>query len=170
MAFVAKKVRDVTHQIFPIGKEKGRQWYFGMLGSFFLGKATEKGGKIMEPPNMLRVMDLETGEMGAIILPTVAYNEIRDGFPDGTHGKAIGLKIIAAGEGKGYNLAEVCEVEPSPEFLAYCATLTPEGATVVGQHTYQDAVTDAMVADIDAGMVTTSTTAHEAAKPAKRRR
>jgi hypothetical protein len=114
MAFVPVRIKAVTTNLIKLSK--GATVYFRANSDIYKGKPIEQG-PVKEPPNLLDVTMLDTGEIGCIILPTVAHKELMQAYPAGVKGKCFELTLIAPGDGKRYNLARIAEImdpEPSP--------------------------------------------------------
>lgn len=107
--FVVKK--HVTLPLFKFGADPR---YFRIDGEIFVGKDVNEGpGKAKkEPPHMVRVTDLETGEPGEIIVGAVLLGILNENFPDNSYvGKNLSIQKFSPEGVRKYSLWKVAEVE-----------------------------------------------------------
>lgn len=80
-------------------------------------KRAAAGVQSQEPPMVAQVLNLETGELGQFICPTVLTSEIIENYPGEKYvGKCFSIIIKRAGEGKRYNLIQLDEIaDPKQE-------------------------------------------------------
>lgn len=103
MSFTPKIKRAITTPILKL--ENNVPVYIKIQGEIFKGKGLD--GR--EAPNMVRAINLCTGELCEVILPTIAYNELTDNYPT-VDGKCFALAKRAL-DGKKYNAVDLAEIE-----------------------------------------------------------
>jgi hypothetical protein len=109
----AFKVKQVTRNVFP--QRDNQTLFVRFIGATYQGKelANPGPGPKKEPPVLAEVSNLETGELGLIIVNKVLAGELAEKFPnDGYVGKefAITMKPV---EGKRYKTFVLYELEPA---------------------------------------------------------
>jgi hypothetical protein len=103
------KFKITNHVTLPILK-------FGVEPKYLRFDAPAHVGKVVddkkEPPTMARVTDMETGEVGEIILGLVLKENLFDAYPDDSYvGKIFRIAKNAPEGARKYALWEVLEVE-----------------------------------------------------------
>lgn len=100
-----KKLRAVTLPVLKMKKNEER--FFLILAAMFEGKKIDdqKG-----PATLTRAVDLESGEYGVLICPTVMSKELSENYPNGGYvGKAFSVVLSNVPE-KRYNIVTLSEV------------------------------------------------------------
>ena len=76
----------------------------------------QKDGKDMEPATVAKVVNMETGEIGQIIIGTVTKSNFDENYPDHAYvGKFFEI-LITKREGKRYNDSSITELELPANF------------------------------------------------------
>lgn len=106
----AFKVRQVTRNVFP--QRPGHTLLVQMQGKIYTGKALDNPGPNgkMDPAELAEVVNLETGEIGLIIINTVLGKQFEENYPNaGYVGKsfAITMKDIPGKRYKQFTLFEL---------------------------------------------------------------
>jgi hypothetical protein len=102
MQFKTKK--QITVPVLKL--ENGQTRYFKCASNIYEGKAIDD----KKAPAVVNAFDLQTGEAGMIILPTIAVNELMQGYPQGVAGLCFALTKRSL-EGKKYNAVDLSEIE-----------------------------------------------------------
>lgn len=102
----------------------------------FVGKKVEpKPGsteKQKEPPHLVNVTDLETGELKTLILNTVLKSTIDEQYPQGAYvRKCFRIAKLPKKAGKDYHGFQIQEVSVEPD--AVDAVETPAKAAIAGK-------------------------------------
>lgn len=117
-----KKIRSLTLPLLKIEKNTERFFYFH--GPMYLG---DKVDPKKDPATLAHVVDLETGEEGLIICPSVMQSELRRHYGnDGYMHKCFGVRIHRIPE-KNYNIVTLDEVG-EPDDLVKLTTPPQAGA------------------------------------------
>lgn len=110
--FVPTIKKRITMEHFKLGRTPQ---YFRMEGKMHQGEEIKNSNK--QPPWLIEVSNLETGEIGQIIAPKILESELNKHYPKDTYvGKCFALSITPPVEGgKKYNLVNITEIEdPAP--------------------------------------------------------
>lgn len=109
------RTRAVTLPILKFVEEVPR--FLTLTGEMFTGKeqkADKPGEKPMEPATLCHATDLETGELGQIIVNTALVGILNEEYPNTSYvGKSFELTKHAKKDGKRYNTFSVFEVDPT---------------------------------------------------------
>lgn len=106
-----KVVRSVTQTVLKL--EKGQPRYLYALAPMYLG---EKLDKDKEAATLLPVCDMETGEVGIVIAPTILQLELVRSYGGTDYvGKAFEL-VISRDPNVKYNHVSIAEVAPLDDF------------------------------------------------------
>lgn len=106
------KIRAVTLPVFKIDKGEERGFYFA--SPIFMGEKIDDKAA----PSMVNCADLESGEIGRLILPQVMETELRKGYPDQSYvGKCFAVLLTRVPE-KRYNIVQLSEIAPPEGFVA----------------------------------------------------
>lgn len=107
------KVKQITRAVFQ--QVVGQTLTVQIVGKIFKSDRLENETaeqKKMEPPMMAEVLNLETGELGLIIMNEVLLREVRKRYPDDSYvGKYFGITMKAV-NGKRYKNFVLFELEP----------------------------------------------------------
>jgi hypothetical protein len=107
-----KKIKSVTLNVLKL--EKGKPRYVFLLGPMFEGEKVGKDNK--GPATLVHAVDMETGEEGLVICPTVMQNELIKNYPGESYaGKGFELVVTRDAE-KGYNHVAMSEVAPPDDW------------------------------------------------------
>lgn len=112
MAFQAKVKNKLTLPQFKFVVDQPR--YLRIEGAIYLGKEMKpaEGKKPMEPAHLARVTDLETGELGEVIVPAVLKSTLEESMPNNAYvGKCFAITKQKRQEGKRYDKFGVDEIE-----------------------------------------------------------
>jgi hypothetical protein len=89
--------------------------YVKIDGAMHVGseqRAPKKGEQQMEPATVMPVTDLETGELGMVIVNTVLQGILSEKYPDDSYvGKSFEIIKHAKRDGKRYHNFSVFEIE-----------------------------------------------------------
>ena len=118
--FVPKVVKQVTMPLFKL--RAGSEIYIKITGKMFLSKPIKgdkpkEGEKAKEPPTLIPVVKLDTGEIGQIIAGSVLRDIFTDEYPNETYvNKGFWIVVTEqkeskAGGGRRYNNYTVSEIE-----------------------------------------------------------
>jgi hypothetical protein len=108
MAF--KVVNYVTLPLFKLN-ENTRHLRFDV--PYYVGKVVDDK---KEPPTMCKVTDMETGELGEIILGQILKEKLAEHYPDnGYVGKIFAISKSAPEGSRKYSLFHIAEVQDEPE-------------------------------------------------------
>jgi hypothetical protein len=100
-----KVKKNVTVALFKL--VPGEDNFFHVQGSMHIG---EKIGD-REPATLMHVINMQTGEEGQIICPTILQKELAKQYENDTYvGKRFWLRITRVPE-KKYNMVEISELE-----------------------------------------------------------
>lgn len=80
-------------------------------GTHTFNSKGEKVGKFDNPPTLLRIIDLGTGELMDLIVPTVMHGVLGESYPDGDYVNRLFSVTLRKIEGKRYNRVEMYELE-----------------------------------------------------------
>lgn len=117
MAIDFSKLRIKKNVTLPTLSLKENQVAFVKFNeAIFVGKKVEpKPGsteKQKEPPHLVNVTDLETGELKTLILNTVLKSTIDEAYPGGTYvGKSFRVEKMPKKAGKDYHGFMIQEIE-----------------------------------------------------------
>lgn len=94
----------------------GKAVYVRIDEKVFIGKELKKdaseGGNKREPAHVANVTNLETGELGQIIVSAVVLSVLNDEYPGDTYvGKCFSITKLQKTEGKAYFPYNVDEIE-----------------------------------------------------------
>jgi hypothetical protein len=104
MAFKIKK-----HVTLPLFKLDSTPRYLRFEGAVYIGKVVEDK---KEPPHLAKVTDMETGEMGEVILGTVLLGNLNEHYPEDKYvGKIFCLTKTSPEGSRKYSLYNITEVE-----------------------------------------------------------
>ena len=106
--FVIKKIKQVTLQVHQMPKDTEK--YFLIQGPIHPGKKIDDS---REPANLCEAIDLETGELGLLICPTVMVKELSEQYPNSAYvGKcfSVVLQMSKTKAGKQVNIPTICEI------------------------------------------------------------
>jgi hypothetical protein len=108
MAF--KVINHVTLPLFRLD-ENPRHLRFDV--PYYVGKVVDDK---KDPPTMCKVTDMETGELGEIILGQILKEKLTEHYPnDGYVGKIFKISKTAPEGARKYSLFHIAEVEEEPE-------------------------------------------------------
>lgn len=111
-----KRIRSITLSVLKL--TPGTPRFFYLNGPIFTGKAI--ASQNMAAPEMVKAIDLETGEEGVVILSTAMHKELREAYPgEGYAGRCFELCITRAADkaaGIKYNHVSVSEVSAPDGF------------------------------------------------------
>lgn len=114
MAFVKKVLKQVTLPVLKLKKNVER--FFMFTGPMKTGKKIDDQ---MGPAEVLPATDLETGEIGLIIVPTVMQKELMENYPEHAYvGKCFAI-LLTNVPGKRYNLVTMAEIAPPDEIPTF---------------------------------------------------
>lgn len=109
------RTKAVTLPVFKLADDV--PVYLTATGEMYEGKEqkpAKAGEKPMEPATILPVVNVETGEVGQIIVGAVLEGILNETYPDGAYvGKSFEIVKHAKKEGKRYNTYSVFEIDPS---------------------------------------------------------
>jgi hypothetical protein len=118
MASKFQKIRSVTLNVIKL--VPGQPRYLAFLGAMHVGKQIDDA---KEPATLARVVDLDTGEEGQIICPTVLQQEMRGAYEGDSYvGKAFEIVTTKVPE-KRYNLVSISEIAIPDEMQAAVTSL-----------------------------------------------
>lgn len=112
MTFAVKIKSKITLPQFKFVVEVPR--YLRIESAIYLGKEMKpaEGKKAMEPAHLARVTDLETGELGEVIVPAVLMSTLQEAMPNDSYvGKCFAITKQKRQEGKRYDKFGVDEIE-----------------------------------------------------------
>lgn len=105
------RLRAVTLSVLKLEKGQPRFLYF--IGPMHKGKKIDDQ---KEPATLIHAMDMETGEEGVVIVPTVMQKELIENYPDESYvGKGFEVTITRDME-KKYNHVAISEVSVPDDF------------------------------------------------------
>lgn len=111
--FVPKVKKILTLPLLKF--EVGKTHYLKSLGPYFRAKPIKnpsEADKNKEPPLLMNVVDLETGEMSQIILGQVLANIFDDEYPNSTYAdKNFAVTLTGQKRGRNGNNANMYRVE-----------------------------------------------------------
>lgn len=130
--FVPKVIRQVTLPLFKL--KPGSEIFVKILDKAYKaaalkGAAPKAGDPVKEPPMLINVLNLETGELGQIIPGASLLDTLNDTYPNDTYvRKGFWIKVgeqkaSAGGGGKRYNTYTVSEIELPAEAADKPATV-----------------------------------------------
>ena len=99
--------------ILPVLKmQEEKPIFFQPVAPFYIGKPVEKDGKEEKPADLLKVVNLETGEEALVVAGAVLKGNLEEAFPDaGYVGKKFEATKHAKQNGKRYNTYSLYEIE-----------------------------------------------------------
>ena len=98
--------KHVTLPLFKIGKEP---LFCRFESKIVIGKIVDDK---KEPPRMAQVTNMETGELGEIIVGIVLKTNLEENYPDGTYvGKIFRLEKISPEGARKYSLYNITEMK-----------------------------------------------------------
>jgi hypothetical protein len=123
-----KVAKKVTHQ--QIKLEPGVEYAFRLESAIYLGKENTRKPDIRElkhgepaaekqtPPHLLHVVQLDTGEEGVIVCPSVLVSELEENYPESTEGagdwdyvgRYFQITILGKKAGKRYHTVSITEL------------------------------------------------------------
>jgi len=106
-----KRVRAVTLPVLKL--EKGKPRYVFMLGPLHSGKKIDDQ---KEAATLIHAVDMETGEEGLIICPSVMVKELQENYPGESYVRKGFEVILTRVPEKRYNLVSLTEVAPPDDF------------------------------------------------------
>lgn len=107
-----KVLRNVTMP--SVKLEMETPYYLKATGAYFTGRAQKAGknGEVMEPATVLPVVNIETGEVGQLILGSVLKGLLDEAYPaEGYVGKAFRIVKHEKRPGKRYFTYSLDEIE-----------------------------------------------------------
>lgn len=122
MAFkVAKRVTHAQIKLRP-----GTDYAFRIDSALYRGKEEKPQVKTdgeplapRQPPWLVQVTMIDSGEEGVIVMPTIAVTELNDNYPEESYvGKFFNLRVLGKKQGRGgnnYNEIELLELEPDED-------------------------------------------------------
>lgn len=108
----AFKAKQITRSVFP--QKVGQTIFVQITGKPYVGKplANAGTGPKMEPATLVEATNLQTGELGLIIVNKVLEGVLDEQFPNETYvGKNFGITMKDGPEGKRYKTFIVFELE-----------------------------------------------------------
>jgi hypothetical protein len=112
--FVVKKIKQVTMAVHKVPKDQEK--YFLIQGPIHAGKQIDDN---KPPAQLCEAIDLETGELGLLITPTVLKNELLSQYPgDAYVGKCFSLvmSMSKTKAGQPVNIPAICEIADPREY------------------------------------------------------
>lgn len=106
-----KKVRQVTLQVLKLTKNQAR--YIGILSPIFSGKKIDDQ---KEAAQLVKAVDLETGEMGLVICPKIMQSELNANYPGESYVRKCFEIVVTPVPGARYNNVALCEVAEPDDF------------------------------------------------------
>lgn len=115
------RTKSVTLPVFKVEEEV--PLYLTVNGAMFVGKPIEaktgddgKKGKPMEPATIMPVTNIDSGEMGQIIVNAALKSILEETYPkDAYVGKSFEVVKHAKKAGKRYHTFSVFEIDPTAE-------------------------------------------------------
>ena len=107
-----KKIRQVTLPVLKL--EKGVPRYLFILSPMYVGDKLEEQ---KDAATLVHSVDMETGEEGLVICPSVMQSELLKNYPDDSYvRKGFEIVVTRGPAGKNYNLVTISEVAPPDDF------------------------------------------------------
>lgn len=102
------KKRAITLPLFKLSANQ--EYYFKVLAPIYTGK--EIAGSQMAAPKLANVLDLETGELGQIIVGAVLFSSLTEAYEGEDYvGRCFEIVKIPADGNRRYALWNISEVE-----------------------------------------------------------
>lgn len=107
-----QKIRQVTLPVLKL--EKGKPRYLFVLAPMTVGKKIDDQ---KEAATVMHAVDMESGEEGLVIVPTVMQKELNESYPNGSYVRKGFEVILTRVPEKRYNIVSICEVAPPDDFV-----------------------------------------------------
>jgi hypothetical protein len=115
-----KVVKNVTLPLLKM-KDDGTSYYVKIITEIYAGKDNKtgkqaEGDATQKVPDLIQVIDLETGEEKELIVFAVLKAELEEQYPEGSYkGRCFRLQKFAKADGKKYSTAQIAEIELTSE-------------------------------------------------------
>lgn len=127
-----KSKKKLTLSTFKL--EKGKMLYALVLGTIHQGVQRGEArkrpdGTNEEPPMLMHIINMDTGEHGQIMVAKIIETELTEQYPNHTYvGKAFGIEKGERKPGKRYDPYIIEEIEIPPELVEVSAEAVKEFA------------------------------------------
>lgn len=111
-----KRVRTITRTVLRLTENE--TVYFTIEGPIYLGESSASQKR--EPPSLIDVIDLETGEAGIVVAPLLLREHLNEGYPDNSYvGKSFEVTALSIKKSEsgttGYRQLQIYEIEAAVE-------------------------------------------------------
>jgi len=109
-------IKAVTQAVLKLAKGQPRAFY--LIGPMHLGKdiAAPAGQEPRKAATLVHSVDIETGEEGVVICPTIMQKELNEAYPGETYvGRCFEIVVTRDME-KKYNHVGITEIAPPDDF------------------------------------------------------
>lgn len=108
-----QKLKAVTLPVISLGKNE--EHFFVILSPIEVGKKISDN---KEPARICKVLDMESGEVGICVAPTVMFNEMNATYPGESYvGKAFSITSTPGPTGTKWNHCHIAEVAIPDDML-----------------------------------------------------
>jgi len=109
-----RRVQQVTIPTLKVGTDT--PIYVKVVSAMTLSTTTRKNtdGTLQTPATVMRVVNLESGEMAQVVCPSVLVSNLNTHYPAESYvGKSFEIIAHAAKDGKRYRTVDVYEIDPN---------------------------------------------------------